>query len=605
LLDELLEAFEQIRCVGGEVGAHAAGVDPTLEQLGHVGAIAHAVRDELHVDEHLDGHDGQLVADGLAVEHAADVRAELAHRQVVHTHAADVNRHSRAERDDAARVLLEGVVSDEKIDVARRPDVAVRADREPACEGVPDSEPIELGMSHERRGAHRRCLEVDRLAKLHGIHLAPRNELDCNLHLTIMRAAHEAGKRCSGAAIAGAEATAISWGMRYTVTLALMAGISGCGGDPATTGGVDAGLRDGAAPGEMCASSSDCRGTLVCATTSHTCVERASCTAHADCGLGAYCDPAAMSCVHSGIGSPCGTSDNCPTGDMCVGGFCGCSGDSYGASSVPPNVLIVLDRSSSMNEMIPGGTKWEIAKAAIASLLAAYGTRARFGLALYPGTDEPCDTGARCGPGHVFVDPGLMTDAMINGVLGRAATCSFGTPTAEMLATLPTYTPLHDTMRPNYVLLITDGMATCDDPVPAVAALRATMPDVKTFVVGFGGGVDPMQLAGMAMAGGAARPGAMPYYQADDAMSFGDALTAIAGAVLTCTFTLSAAPPDLTMLYVYVDRMPVARDTSHAAGWDYDSMTNQVTFYGATCDSLRGGTTTGLAIVYGCPTSPF
>lgn len=59
------------------------------------------------------------------------------------------------------------------------------------------------------------------------------------------------------------------------------------------------------------------------------------------------------------------------------------------------------------------------------------------------------------------------------------------------------------------------------------------------------------------------------------------------------------------MLYVYVDRMSVMRDPSHASGWDYDAATNQVTFYGATCDTLRGGSTDALAIVYGCPMAPF
>lgn len=38
----------------------------------------------------------------------------------------------------------------------------------------------------------------------------------------------------------------------------------------------------------------------------------------------------------------------------------------------------------------------------------------------------------------------------------------------------------------NYVLLLTDGMPTCDDPTPQVTALRRRMPEVRTFVVGFG-----------------------------------------------------------------------------------------------------------------------
>ena len=71
--------------------------------------------------------------------------------------------------------------------------------------------------------------------------------------------------------------------------------------------------------------------------------------------------------------------------------------------------------------------------------------------------------------------------------------------------------------------------------------------------------------------------------------------------VLSCTYTLSDTPKDLTQLYVYESKQPIARDTTHAGGWDYNTATNQITFYGAACQALQSGKVSDLVIVYGCP----
>jgi hypothetical protein len=338
----------------------------------------------------------------------------------------------------------------------------------------------------------------------------------------------------------------------------------------------------------------------VCDPATGTCSADVSCGTHADCGNGAFCGEDGY-CAPSTTGSPCDSDANCISGEYCIGGRCGCLGEQYGAENVPPNLLIVLDRSSSMNDNIGGGTKWEIAQAAIADILAAYGDQVYFGLMLYPGLDLSCNTGVECGPGSVFVDVGPGTAAAINDAMSAAQTCRFGTPTAEALTVLVDYAGLKDTTRANYILLVTDGQSTCDDPVPVVAALQAETPPVKTFVVGFGDGVDPAELDAMATAGGTARSGGPPYYyQADDAASLMDAFTTIAGSVLSCSYTLSSVPDDINVLYIYFDNVEVSRDTARADGWDYDPSTNQVTFYGPACDALRSGQVSDLVIVYGC-----
>ena len=349
-----------------------------------------------------------------------------------------------------------------------------------------------------------------------------------------------------------------------------------------------------------CDSAEICPDDAVCDPATHSCVPNLPCTTHSECGAGAYCNNG--TCAHNASGGPCDDSTNCINGETCDNHTCGCGGELWDATNVPPNVLIVLDRSSSMNTDIGGGTKWEIAQQAIATMLTDYGNGVRFGLMLYPATDLAGQQGGQCSPGAVFVDPGPDTAATINQDLGQAGTTNFGTPIADALTSLLGYAGLADTMRGNYVLLITDGQENCNgDPVASVTALRGETPEVKTFVVGFGDGVDPATLDAMATAGGTAQAQEPLYYQCDDAASLAAAFASIAGSVLSCSYTLSNVPPDPDLLYVYADGVLVARDPTHTSGWDYDPATNQLTFYGTVCDQLTAGTVTKLIISYGCP----
>lgn len=282
----------------------------------------------------------------------------------------------------------------------------------------------------------------------------------------------------------------------------------------------------------------------------------------------------------------------------------GCGSELFGSEAVPPNVLIVLDRSGSMLDEIDGDTKWDLARDAIAEVTMSYADQVRFGLMMFPGLDQDCDEGNDCGEGNVFVDPAPSTREDIVDILQDAGTCSFGTPIAESLTPLLDYTGLEDDARPNYILLLTDGNATCDDPVGVVASLRAETPPVRTFVVGFGSEVDPEQLEDMAVEGGTARQGEQAYYQADDADGLTTAFAEIAGSVVSCEFALDEVPPDPDLLYAFFGDALVERDPSRTDGWDYDAGTNRVTFFGPSCESLTGGTVGQVSIVFGCPMLP-
>ena len=325
-----------------------------------------------------------------------------------------------------------------------------------------------------------------------------------------------------------------------------------------------------------------------------------SCSSQADCDPAQFCDAGA--CAPNVAGGPCEADANCAPGDQCFEGICGCEGDVYSAENVPPNVLIVLDRSGSMNSSAGQGqgTKWNIAKSAIATLTGGFQGQIRFGLMLYPGTDQAGDHGSSCGAGVVFIDPAIDNAATVNDFLADAGTTSYGTPTAEALEVLLNYSGLEDTGRQNFVVLITDGQSSCDDPVPVVTALKSESPSVTTFVIGFGGGVDPDELNDMADAGGTALSGGTKYYVANDAASLGAALAEVAGNVLGCTFVLGSVPPSLEALGVYFDQVVQPRDPGHVDGWDYTADNNAVQFYGPACDALTTGSVTDLSFVYGC-----
>ncbi|MCA9679660.1 MAG: VWA domain-containing protein [Kofleriaceae bacterium] len=359
----------------------------------------------------------------------------------------------------------------------------------------------------------------------------------------------------------------------------------GCGGGGGGGGGGgDGGVTD-------CTTTDDCPTGQQCNLGTGTC-EPTPCTSNTDCHGGSYCADSGT-CAGNTTGGPCAGDDNCSNGEVCTGGFCGCTGDEFSAEGVPPNVLIVLDRSGSMDEALGNSTKWEVAVDALGQLLTTYGDQVRWGLVLYEGASQ-------CAPGQIEVDVGAGTAGMINTALGNTGPGG-RTPIGDTLDGLIGYAGLADTTRENYILLLTDGSETCGgDGVTAVTDLRAQTPEVKTFVVGFGSGVDANQLDDMATAGGTALPGGPPYYyQADDAASLQAAFDSIGAAVLSCTYALSGNP-DSSTLHVFFDSLDVPRDPSHGDGWDYDPAAGQITFYGAACDDLRSGSVTDLVVVSGC-----
>ncbi len=365
------------------------------------------------------------------------------------------------------------------------------------------------------------------------------------------------------------------------------------------------------------------------------------------CPEGTYCSFLG-GCVPAGR---CALDADCTSGHSCtalydciVGGECGSF--EIQVEVVKPNVLIVLDRSGSMNLCTEETTtRWDEATRAVRGLVDRHGVSLRLGLSTYPATcpsatcSWPCDHTAcesacpelGCDAGGIDVAVGEDTAGALTARLGELSPGGH-TPTGptlrEVLREPSAYglaVPGDVAERRDFILLVTDGEANCDGTGPAARVdaaldgLRALPRPVTTYVVGFGFSTVRASLNCHAVHGGGARcegvdatscatTESLCYFEATDEASLSAAFDAVVRTLMPCDYALDSVPPDPSRLYVFLDSgddvRPVPRDSSHASGWDYDAARNQVSFFGPACDQIKAGTAHP-HVVYGCADGGF
>jgi hypothetical protein len=215
------------------------------------------------------------------------------------------------------------------------------------------------------------------------------------------------------------------------------------------------------------------------------------------------------------------------------------------AADCHSNLMIVLDRSCSMNQPPRAGvmqTKWVIAVAAINKLTTKYAGKLDFGLIMFP--DGDMGGMVSCTQAQpIYVNMGPNKESAINTVLMSTqpnGPCTTPIkPGIDQVSTDPVYANPHvPGSRRSFVLFISDGRETCGGNETEIEMSVKALYDkgYPTYVVGFGGGVDPAGLDKFALAGGVPRAagdgGNSRYYQADDAAQLEAALDAIAGEVV-------------------------------------------------------------------------
>ncbi|MGQ0506113.1 MAG: adventurous gliding motility lipoprotein CglB [Myxococcaceae bacterium] len=231
------------------------------------------------------------------------------------------------------------------------------------------------------------------------------------------------------------------------------------------------------------------------------------------------------------------------------------------AKQLKPNVMILLDKSGSMNDPINNTagapSRMLEMRSAMNSFLTSSGKLARFGLMTYPSNAGECSASSVSDILQQLPSSGADDDSALQQAADNVRNSinnvqpNGGTPTGGSLRNLGGYSALTGNERPNYILLLTDGLPNCnetnknawvandpaaqtacsctlanpavscegayqrlgcldmDDSVQALADLRAK--SIQTIVVGFsgdfaqGGSRGPEVLNAMAVAGGLER----------------------------------------------------------------------------------------------------
>lgn len=350
-----------------------------------------------------------------------------------------------------------------------------------------------------------------------------------------------------------------------------------------------------------CTTTAQCKAGEKCSAAGG-CVPDTGCGSNADCTGGQLCDTLGK-CVGDCRQGRCNPGAYCTSYGQCIatnnpdGGAPTCGGELFQAAKVNSNMLIAFDRSGSMSDQINGVSKWNIAKSAINQVAQQYQSQIQFGLMIFPAGGT---TSTQCVP---LQPPSVTVGPNTAGAIGTALDAGQPggrTPIGGVLTAAGQVAELLDASRANYVMLVTDGMETCNGNGVQAATDNLQQRRIRTFVVGFGADVDPQNLSDIATAGGTPRPGTPRYYQADDAAGLAAAFSQIAQGALGCEFKLAAAPPDPSKLYIYVNGVLQNRDPGHANGWDYDPATLRITFYGGLCNLVATDPSAKVSIVYGC-----
>jgi hypothetical protein len=287
-----------------------------------------------------------------------------------------------------------------------------------------------------------------------------------------------------------------------------------------------------------------------------------------------------------------------------------CGFEKFQLERVPPSLMLVLDRSSSMGRMPVGGAAgsslWTETLGAMDEVVKGTQMLVRWGLKLFPQPD-----GCRVADGAEAPVAANNYDMVVglSRMTGFNQSGSGGTPTSDAMDKTVAYLRTLTDGNPKYIALATDGEPNCvmgasssGGRAAAVQAVQnAAAAGFKTYVIGIAIGSDGTDtLNQLATAGGVPRTDPMfQFYPVANRADLTRALNEIAGQITSCVFALSKPPPAPDSVKVTVDGERVPE--SGTDGWSYTSAQNTaIQLNGSWCERLK--TRAGqVDIVLGCP----
>jgi hypothetical protein len=312
----------------------------------------------------------------------------------------------------------------------------------------------------------------------------------------------------------------------------------------------------------------------------------------------------------SGMGGAVGVD-----GAVTAGGATGAGGgspiDANCSSSIistvrqPADVLLVLDRSGSMNYRVSSDAdctgisgcipRWSALTSAVTATLSDTAGSIAWGLKLFSSPGN-----ALCG-----VDSGVEVPVSASSgpvITTQIASVSPGgnTPTAQAITAATAYLQTLTDHNTKSILLATDGEPNCGESgattsnvVATIAAISAAKnASFRVYVIGIGPSVG--NLDSFAVAGGTAH-----YYPATSSQSLASAFGSIGQGLAACTFSLGQTPSDPNNTAAYLDGKLVTKDDPN--GWTFGAGGQSVVLVGTSCDAVTAGVAQEVRVLQLCP----
>ena len=294
-----------------------------------------------------------------------------------------------------------------------------------------------------------------------------------------------------------------------------------------------------------------------------------------------------------------------------------CSGGQDLLTFMPdtPQVVVVLDRSSNMNQAFPNSNDTHLTAAmhALYSEVSLYAMpkfnhpwTIHFSFVDFPDVGAGCiGTGECCAKDANVLSTGMFDMAtMCESSPSASCVASNKRPIQAALEKADQYLTSGGVSGPRYVLLITDGDpqggCTQDDCISAQSAVNALGNDhIALEVAAIGGAGTSSCLQDLAMTANGTLD-SPSYAAASDSNSLGQIITEAVGATV-CTGTLNNPPMSSSSLQV---SMMFGTSTTPYGygprdGWTYDSNSGRLRLHGSLCDAYTANAS-GLIVTAGC-----